>query len=237
MIGAGSRHLALACAYRARGGRHSRRTNIRTRTPTSCKSYFSSRLKQTLGISAISAVYSSFGANSSSASPRRGVHMSGRLCRTCHCTVAAISGDRRYAADRLDEGRRSSAILRVRPRLQRKAIAQDLRLKMVTSHSNSRNRVVRCMLSSREQQMLEPIPLHAITMNRLIGTAFSRMHMEAGRPRTDHRLFNLRLGSEVLATSTDTNSFGRMFDGPHQRRDHLLDGYQSQSFRCLTGSR
>jgi len=176
VMGAGSGHLALACAYQARA--EGILVNEHPDPDAYVEQIILGRLKQTLGISNKSHLFVVAERTPHRHHPAGGVHgLVDYVARAVAQWPQFQAGPGRYPLTVSTKATILGHTLRgARPTPEDKAIAQDLAFEVVHRLVEQPESVVGCMLSYREQQMLEPIPLHAIAMKPFNWNTFSRMH-------------------------------------------------------------
>ena len=176
VMGAGSGHLALACAYQARA--EGILVNEHPDPDAYVEQIILGRLKQTLGISNKSHLFVVAERTPHRHHPAGGVHgLVDYVARAVAQWPHFQAGPGRYPLTVSTKATILGHTLRgARPTPEDKAIAQDLAFEVVHRLVEQPESVVGCMLSYREQQLLEPIPLHAIAMKPFNWNTFSRMH-------------------------------------------------------------
>ena len=176
VMGAGSGHLALACAYQARA--EGILVNEHPDPDAYVEQIILGRLKQTLGISNKSHLFVVAERTPHRHHPSGGVHGLGDyVARAVAQWPQFQAGPGRYPLTVSTKATILGHTLRgARPTPEDKAIAQDLAYEVVRRLVEQPESIVGCMLAYREQQVIEPIPLHAIAAKPFNWNIFSRMH-------------------------------------------------------------
>jgi 6-phosphofructokinase 1 len=176
VMGAGSGHLALACAYQARA--EGILVNEHPDPDAYVEQIILGRLKQTLGISNKSHLFVVAERTPHRHHPSGGVHgLVDYVARAVAQWPQFQAGPGRYPLTVSTKATILGHTLRgARPTPEDKAIAQDLAYEVVHRLVEQPDSIVGCMLAYREQQMIEPIPLHAIAPKPFNWNIFSRMH-------------------------------------------------------------
>jgi 6-phosphofructokinase 1 len=176
VMGAGSGHLALACAYQARA--EGILVNEHPDPDAYVEQIILGRLKQTLGISNKSHLFVVAERTPHRHHPSGGVH--GLVDYVAHAVAQwpqFQAGPGRYPLTVATKATILGHTLRgARPTPEDKAIGQDLAYEVVHRLVEQPESIVGCMLAYREQQVIEPIPLHAIAAKPFNWNTFSRMH-------------------------------------------------------------
>jgi 6-phosphofructokinase 1 len=176
VMGAGSGHLALACAYQARA--EGILVNEHPDPDAYVEQIILGRLKQTLGISNKSHLFVVAERTPHRHHPSGGVHGLGEYVAHAVAQWPQFqAGPGRYPLTVSTKATILGHTLRgARPTPEDKAIAQDLAYEVVHRLVEQPESIVGCMLAYREQQVIEPIPLHAIAPKPFNWNIFSRMH-------------------------------------------------------------
>ena len=176
VMGAGSGHLALACAYQARA--EGILVNEHPDPDAYVEQIILGRLKQTLGISNKSHLFVVAERTPHRHHPFGGVHGLGEYVAHAVARWPQFqAGPGRYPLTVSTKATILGHTLRgARPTPEDKAIAQDLAYEAVHRLVEQPESIVGCMLAYREQQVIEPIPLHAIAAKPFNWNIFSRMH-------------------------------------------------------------
>jgi 6-phosphofructokinase 1 len=176
VMGAGSGHLALACAYQARA--EGILVNEHPDPDAYVEQIILGRLKQTLGISNKSHLFVVAERTPHRHHPLGGVHGLGEYVAHAVAQWPQFqAGPGRYPLTVSTKATILGHTLRgARPTPEDKAIAQDLAYEVVHRLVEQPESIVGCMLAYREQQVIEPIPLHAIAPKPFNWNIFSRMH-------------------------------------------------------------
>ncbi|WP_447985177.1 6-phosphofructokinase [Nitrospira sp. Nam74] len=176
VMGAGSGHLALACAYQARA--EGILVNEHPDPDAYVEQIILGRLKQTLGISNKSHLFVVAERTPHRHDPLGGVHGLGEYVAHAVAQWPQFqAGPGRYPLSVSTKATILGHTLRgARPTPEDKAIAQDLAYEVVRRLVEQPESIVGCMLAYREQQVIEPIPLHAIAPKPFNWNIFSRMH-------------------------------------------------------------
>ena len=176
VMGAGSGHLALACAYQARA--EGILVNEHPDPDAYIEQIILGRLKQTLGISNKSHLFVVAERTPHRHHPFGGVHGLGDYVAHAVAQWPQFqAGPGRYPLTVSTKATILGHTLRgARPTPEDKAIAQDLAYEVVHRLVEQPESIVGCMLAYREQQVIEPIPLHAIAPKPFNWNIFSRMH-------------------------------------------------------------
>jgi 6-phosphofructokinase 1 len=176
VMGAGSGHLALACAYQARA--EGILVNEHPDPDAYVEQIILGRLKQTLGISNKSHLFVVAERTPHRHHSAGGVHGLGEYVAHAVAQWPQFqAGPGRYPLTVSTKATILGHTLRgARPTPEDKAIAQDLAYEVVHRLVEQPESIVGCMLAYREQQVIEPIPLHAIAPKPFNWNIFSRMH-------------------------------------------------------------
>lgn len=176
VMGAGSGHLALACAYQARA--EGILVNEHPDPDAYVEQIILGRLKQTLGISNKSHLFVVAERTPHRHHPFGGVHGLGEYVAHAVAQWPQFQAEPgRYPLTVSTKATILGHTLRgARPTPEDKAIAQDLAYEVVHRLVDQPESIVGCMLAYREQQVIEPIPLHAIASKPFNWSIFSRMH-------------------------------------------------------------
>jgi 6-phosphofructokinase 1 len=176
VMGAGSGHLALACAYQARA--EGILVNEHPDPDAYVEHIILGRLKQTLGISNKSHLFVVAERTPHRHHPSGGVHGLGEYVAHAVGQWPQFQAEPgRYPLTVSTKATILGHTLRgARPTPEDKAIAQDLAYEVVHRLVEQPESIVGCMLAYREQQVIEPIPLHAIAPKPFNWNIFSRMH-------------------------------------------------------------
>jgi 6-phosphofructokinase 1 len=176
VMGAGSGHLALACAYQARA--EGILVNEHPDPDAYVEHIILGRLKQTLGISNKSHLFVVAERTPHRHHPSGGVHGLGEYVAHAVGQWPQFQAEPgRYPLTVSTKATILGHTLRgARPTPEDKAIAQDLAYEVVHRLVEQPESIIGCMLAYREQQVIEPIPLHAIAPKPFNWNIFSRMH-------------------------------------------------------------
>ncbi|HJU04652.1 MAG TPA: 6-phosphofructokinase [Nitrospiraceae bacterium] len=176
VMGAGSGHLALACAYQART------EGILVNEHPDPNAYIDEiilgTLKRTLGVPNKSHLFVV-----AERTPHRhhrdgGVHgLVDYIARTIATWPQFQAGPGHYPLTIATKATILGHTLRgARPTPEDKAIAQDLAYEAVRRLIEQPEQIVGCMLAYREQRVIETIPLHAVAPKPFDWNVFARMH-------------------------------------------------------------
>lgn len=176
VMGAGSGHLALACAYQARA--EGLLVNEHPDPDAYIEHVILGRLKQTLGIPNKSHLFVVAERTPHRHHTTGGVHgLVDYVARAVGQWPQFQSGPGRYPLMVSTKATILGHTLRgARPMPQDKAIAQDLAYEAVRRLVEQPDSAVGCMLAYRGPQSIEPIPLHAIAPKPFNWNLFTRMH-------------------------------------------------------------
>ncbi|WP_447978558.1 6-phosphofructokinase [Candidatus Nitrospira bockiana] len=176
VMGAGSGHLALACAYQARA--EGLLVNEHPDPDGYIEQVILGRLKQTLGIRNKSHLFVVAERTPHRHHPSGGVHgLVDYVARAVAQWPQFQMAPGRYPLTVSTKATILGHTLRgARPTPEDKAIAQDLAYEAVHRLIEQPEEVVGCMLAYRGPQHIEPIPLHALAPKPFNWNLFSRMH-------------------------------------------------------------
>ncbi|MGH7230260.1 MAG: 6-phosphofructokinase [Nitrospiraceae bacterium] len=176
VMGAGSGHLALACAYQART------EGILVNEHPDPNAYIDEvilgTLKRTLGVPNKSHLFVVAERTPHRHHPDGGVHgLVEYIARTIAKWPQFQAGPGHYPLTVATKATILGHTLRgARPTPEDKAIAQDLAYETVRRLIDQPEYVVGCMLAYREQRVIEAIPLHAVAPKPFDWNVFARMH-------------------------------------------------------------
>ena len=176
VMGAGSGHLALACAYQARA--EGLLVNEHPDPDAYIEQVILGRLKQTLGIPNKSHLFVVAERTPHRHHPLGGVHgLIDYVAKAVGQWPQFQTGPGHYPLTVSTKATILGHTLRgARPIPDDKAIAQDLAYEAVRRLVEEPETVVGCMLAHRAPQTIEPIPLHAISAKPFNWNLFTRMH-------------------------------------------------------------
>ena len=177
VMGAGSGHLALACAYQARA--EGILVNEHPDPDAYIDAHYPGNLEEDPGRAQQEPFIRRRGAHSSSAPPRGRRPRVGGLRGSHHRTVAATAGKSRPVCSHpVDEGHHSWPYVDgARHRLPKIRLSPSTwPTKMVRRLVEQPETIVGCMVAYRDHSTIETIPLHAVTPKQFDWELFTRMH-------------------------------------------------------------